>query len=386
MPDPIDPAPQPLLLPSPLMPTAEQPRILVIDDNAGLRSSLASALESEGYAVRTGADGNQGVQIAREFKPAVVICDMHMPHANGTSVLATLRQEESFALSQFILMTGDLDGTPQRLGMNLGADDYLAKPFTVDEFLNCVSVRLQRSLLYKRAEDRALSHFRQTISQSLPHEVFTPLTGILGFTEVLREEIGRVSPAEAGRMVEEIHGSAERLHRTLRNYLRMLDVLNESATGPAILDRTRAGEVAGIVRSAAASVTERHGRSSNFRLECVEVDVPLGAADLSTLVIELIDNACKYSVEGSPIGLKVSATVDGVRLAVSDRGRGMTPDQIAQIGAFRQFDRKKYEQQGLGLGLTLTQHLVERHGGLFRIESLAGTGTTVVASWSAAPR
>ena len=122
---------------------------------------------------------------------------MHMPNASGSSVLAALRQEESFALSQFILMTGDLNGTPHRAGMDLGADDYLAKPFTVDEFLTCVSVRLKRSQLYKKAEDRALIHFRETITHSLPHEVFTPLTGILGFTEVLRDEIGHVSPAEA---------------------------------------------------------------------------------------------------------------------------------------------------------------------------------------------
>ncbi|HEY4249016.1 MAG TPA: ATP-binding protein [Lacunisphaera sp.] len=356
-------------------------RILVIDDNAGLRTSLATALESAGYSVRTGADGQQGVEIAREFKPEVVVCDMHMPNANGSSVLAALRKEENFALSQFILMTGDLSGTPQRVGMDLGADDYLAKPFTVDEFLNCVSVRLQRSQLYKKAEDRALLHFRETITHSLPHEVFTPLTGILGFTEVLRDEIGHVSAAEVSKMVNEIHVSAERLYRTLRNYLRILDVLNEKKPVEAVSERTKAADVQGIVLTNAEAVAIRHGRQDSLSLDCAELDIPLSPGDLATVVTELVDNACKYSVTGTPVTIKLANLPAGTQLEINDRGRGMSPDQIAHIGAFRQFDRKKYEQQGLGLGLTLTQHLVELHGGHFQIKSIEGKGTTVTASW-----
>jgi two-component system sensor histidine kinase/response regulator len=274
-----------------------------------------------------------------------------------------------------------LDGTPQRVGMDLGADDYLAKPFTMDEFLNCVSVRLQRSQLYKKAEDRALVHFRETISHSLPHEVFTPLTGILGFTEVLREEIGRVSPAEASKMVAEIHVSAERLYRTLRHYLRILDVLNDKNPPSLTEERTRSADVCATILNAAESVTGRYGREGNFTLECADLDVPLSSTDLATVVVELVDNACKYSVAGTPVVVRLQSTADGIKLAVIDRGRGMTPDQIAQIGAFRQFDRKKYEQQGLGLGLTLTQHLVERHGGSFQLDSPAGAGTIVTATW-----
>ena len=363
------------------MKTGEAPRILVIDDNAPLRSSLASALESVGYNVRTGSDGHQGVAIAREFKPEVVVCDMHMPHASGSSVLSALRQDDHFALSQFVLMTGDLDGTPQRAGMDMGADDYLAKPFTMDEFLNCVSVRLKRSQLYKKAEDRAVLRLQETIAGCLPHEIFTPLTGILGFTEVLREEIGHVSPAEAEKMVVEIHLSAERLYRTLKNYLRMLDVLNERSPPRDTGEMTASGEVLNVMRTAARSVVERFRRQDDFTLDCAPVNVPLSAADLSTLIVELVDNGCKYSLDGAPVLARLKGTPDEIRLTVSDRGRGMGAEQIAQIGAFRQFDRKRYEQQGLGLGLTLAQYLVGRSGGTFHLKSAPDAGTTITATW-----
>jgi len=198
---------------------------------------------------------------------------------------------------------------------------------------------------------------------------------------VLRDEIGHVSAAEASKMVGEIHVSAERLYRTLRNYLRILDVLNDKQPSGVLVERTRSTEVPVIVKTTAESVTARYGRQDNLVLDCSSLDVPLASSDLATIVSELVDNACKYSVRGTLVAVKLQTTPEGIKFEVSDRGRGMDPEQIAQIGAFRQFDRKKYEQQGLGLGLTLTQHLVERHGGKFVLKSTPGSGTTVTASW-----
>lgn len=81
--------------------------------------------------------------------------------------------------------------------------------------------------------------------------------------------------------------------------------------------------------------------------------------------------------------IRLGADHESVRLEIRDRGRGMTAEQVSQIGAFRQFDRNKYEQQGLGLGLTLTQRLVERDGGRVSIESSPEGGTLAVVTWPA---
>jgi signal transduction histidine kinase len=364
------------------MKTSCPTRVLVIDDHAGFRTSLARALMTNGYSVRTGADGREGIEIAREFQPSVVVCDMHMPNGNGESVLGAMRQEEGLELSQFILMTADRDGTSQRFSMDLGADDYLAKPFTTEDLLKCVNARFQRSQLCLKAEDRVLHWLRDTISHSLPHELFTPLTGIVGFAEVLREEIGRITPAEARAMVVGIQQSAERLHRTLKNYLHILDVLDQKIPTESLEKNVSASGLLRIIYAAASAVTNTHGRAEDLTIECAETELPVPTDSFSTIVTELVDNACKYSARGTPLLLRVLRSADGVvTFSISDRGRGMTPDQIAQIGAFRQFDRKKYEQQGLGLGLTLTQHLVERYGGGFRIDCSRENGTIIIASW-----
>jgi signal transduction histidine kinase len=108
----------------------------------------------------------------------------------------------------------------------------------------------------------------------------------------------------------------------------------------------------------------------------VEVDdacsLALSPGDLSRLVEELVDNACKFSRRGTPI--KVELGADG-RLIVSDAGRGLRPEEIGSIGAFQQFDRKTHEQQGLGLGLVLVQKLAVRYGAKFSVHSRPGEGT-----------
>jgi len=138
------------------------------------------------------------------------------------------------------------------------------------------------------------------------------------------------------------------------------------------------------VREAIAAVASRHGRSNDVVLEGIISDLPVAPSNLSAVVTEFVDNACKYSAAGSPIHVRLIEDATGRTIAVTDFGRGMSPAQIAQIGAFRQFNRTKYEQQGLGLGLTLTQHLLERNGGSFRLESKPGAGTTASAIWGPA--
>jgi two-component system sensor histidine kinase/response regulator len=90
-----------------------------------------------------------------------------------------------------------------------------------------------------------------------------------------------------------------------------------------------------------------------------------------------VDNAFRYSSAGSAVWVQSFTDPAGLHLVVQDRGRGMTVGQIAQVGAFHQFDRQRYEQQGLGLGLTIAKRLVDLHGGSLTINSEKAEGTTV---------
>jgi signal transduction histidine kinase len=278
------------------------------------------------------------------------------------------------------MVTGNPGQTPQRVGMSLGADDYLTKPFEIDELLQRVAARLDRAEIHWRVEGRTLRELRTNLHSILPHEFFTPLVGIIGLAEVLKEDADHLSPAQIVEYAADIERSGQRLHRTLRNYLKIL-ALDQGATeaqpaGPG--DRPTGAEALSLVSRTARSVAARHNRTADLVLRIQPGTQPrIDRESLNVLTEELVENACSYSRHGSPIQVELAAEKGGTVLRVSDKGRGMTAEQVKRIGAFRQFDRKRYEQQGLGLGLSLAGRLIQRAGATLEVQSATGEGTTV---------
>jgi two-component system sensor histidine kinase/response regulator len=356
-------------------------RILLVEDDEKLRMMLADTLEAAGYRVGHASTGEEGIRVAREFDPTVIVCDVQMPRGDGRSVLAALRDDKRLGTAQFVFMTGDVHATPQREGMNLGADDYLEKPFSSADFLACVAARCERAEILRKADERALNRLSATVSKELPHELFTPLTGIIGLAEVLLEEGEELDPKVAKEMIAGIRASGDRLNRTLRNYLTILEFINNRPIAPDPEARLDPEMVRVVTSEAAMSVAQKNRREADVRVEGEGFVLVGSRNNLAAVVVELVDNACKFSDPGTPVVVRLSRDDEHLRLEVSDRGRGMSAEQVSQIGAFRQFDRNKYEQQGLGLGLTLTQHLVERDGGTVKITSAPATGTVAVATW-----
>ena len=119
-------------------------KILVIDDEARLRSHFAALLSLEGYQVIEARNGREGVDCARRELPDLVVCDITMPEMNGHRVLETLRAETATAHLPFIFLTGWGEKDDVRAGMNLGADDYLVKPVVPEDLITAVRSRLRR--------------------------------------------------------------------------------------------------------------------------------------------------------------------------------------------------------------------------------------------------
>ncbi len=118
--------------------------ILLIEDNASLRRNIAQILTIEGYQVRCAADGGTGLQMLRESKPGLILCDIMMPGMDGYDLLAQVRADPSLASLPFIFLTAKGAMPDLRIGMALGADDYLPKPVSSGDLLAAVRTRLQR--------------------------------------------------------------------------------------------------------------------------------------------------------------------------------------------------------------------------------------------------
>lgn len=154
-------------------------RILVIEDQAPMRRNIALLLEMEGYEVATAADGNEGLNKVREFRPDLVLCDVMMPGLDGYGVVQALRSEKETALLPFIFLTAKGDKADLRVGMNFGADDYLTKPIERDDLLSAVTTRLARAgaVVERLNAAAANASFKPDFSSPEPLQRALGLTG-----------------------------------------------------------------------------------------------------------------------------------------------------------------------------------------------------------------
>jgi two-component system, sensor histidine kinase and response regulator len=346
--------------------------ILLIDDSQQIREAFGVSLRTNGYNVIEADSGVVGLEMARKHLPDLILSDIHMPGGDGSTLLREIRRDSELRTRQVVLMTGKSDLAPSRKSMEEGADDFLVKPVSLQSLLNCVKARLSRASIHWRVEDQTLAQLRSWVPPQLPHEIFTSLNGIIGLTELLCEEFPSFTPAAVSKMHKQVYQSALRLHRTLANYLLVLDLQNVSSqpkprlTSLQVEERIRIG-----VKQA---LRQYEHRRLDVRVQINACSFSIQLEDLSLIVEQLVDNACKFSRQETPVSIELSA---GRRLIIADRGRGLTAEEIGRIGAFQQFDRKKYEQQGLGLGLVLVQRLLALCHAEFSISSVPGEGTQV---------
>jgi len=355
-------------------------KVLIIEDDTSVRQNLLDLLALEDFKVIAAENGRIGVQLAQEEIPELIICDVMMPELDGHSVLKLLRQEPITATIPFIFLTAKSDKTDFRQGMELGADDYLTKPFTRAELLAAITSRLEKQVIVNQQSQQKLDDLRSSITFSLPHEMRTPLNGILGFSELLIKDANILNSHEICEMAEGIHKSAERLLRLIQNFLLYAE-LEIIATDQDRINLLQSYQTVFPTITLTNLITEKAkqaGRAADLQVNLHTHCRPrLSETRLYKIIEELIDNALKFSSSGTIIQVNSTYINNKFTLSFIDHGRGMTSAQIAELGAYRQFERKLYEQQGSGLGLIIVKRLAELHGGELQIDSKPDEKTLV---------
>ncbi|MBI5669679.1 MAG: response regulator [Chloroflexi bacterium] len=354
-------------------------RILVIEDERSILENVMETLQLEGFDVRGAYNGRIGVEVAREYHPNLIICDIMMPELNGYGVLLELRGEKNTANIPFMFLTAKADRSDMRRGMEMGADDYLVKPFTTSELLAAVNARLDRHQSITSEYETKLEDLRENIIRALPHELRTPLTGIIGYSEMLLMDFDSIEHNQAYNMVEAIHKSGLRLHHLIENYLVYAQVelmMTDSKRVEAARNARPIASQKPITRIAMQKASAA-GRDYDLALDVCDVGVRVYPDSLDKIVEELVDNAFKFSDAGSRVEVRAQPEGSFLTISIRDHGRGIAPHQLSSIGAYMQFERALYEQQGLGLGLIISKRLAELHGGQLTIDSQPGEGTIV---------
>jgi len=356
--------------------------ILVIEDDPFIRESIQDVLALEGYQIQTAPNGTLGIQLALESLPDLILCDVAMPEMDGYAVLSALQQHPATATTPFIFLTARTTRADLRYGMNLGADDYLVKPCSAIELIEAITTRFERQSAIQSRSETQLKSLRDNISHLLPHELYTPLNGILGFSEVLFRESETIERAEIKEFAESIHTSALRLHRLMQNFLlySRLELLTHNPDQQQLLQSQVTQDPHKILKDSAHDMAESRKRSDDLQLqqsEPADLALRMTESHFYKLVEELLGNAFKFSEPGQFVKVNSSLRAGQFELTVVNQGRGMTPEQIADLGAYMQFERKSYEQQGAGLGLIIVRRIVDLYRGGFQISSQPNETTRI---------
>ncbi len=349
-------------------------RILVIDDQPDVVEMVVYMLQSEGYAAMGAIGGKAGLREARSFRPDLILCDIMMPGMSGFDVLKAMRLDVDLAVTPFVFLTARAAPEDLRAGMEMGADDYLTKPFSSEELISSIEAQLAKHAVRHARFEQKLAMLRQGLSTILPHELRTPLTLILAHSSLLMEAYDLFDTPTKLEYLGHIHESGLRLHRLIENLLLYVE-LEGDATLP--LEHPGSSDTSDSIEAEARKQADFFGRTGDLKFNVQPGVLRMHSFHLQKVVAETVSNALKFSPKKTPVNVCAARDNYALVFTITDQGRGMTEEEIRSIEPYMQFNRSRLEQQGGGLGLAVAKRIVELYNGSLTIQSNPEEGTTV---------
>ncbi len=207
--------------------------LLIIEDDPDIRVDMEEILSYEGFEILTAPNGFEGVLVARENLPDLIISDIMMPEMDGHEVLETLRQDSETATIPFIFVTAKSTRQDRIAGMALGADDYLPKPFTHTELLSTIQSCLEKRAILETTRIQQFAHRlismqdeeRQQIANTLQHQLLQPLNSLKMMLSVNTNSQPAPHLAMVDQMTEQLNSLIFQIYPTMLEHLGLLSAL-----------------------------------------------------------------------------------------------------------------------------------------------------------------
>ena len=359
-------------------------RILIIDDDADVRDHVATTLSSSYYETYTAVDGQDGVNKALALLPDLILCDMLMPILNGQEVLALLRQHPKTESIPFIFLTAVDSRDAVRDSMNLGADDYLFKPFQIGDLLKAISARLKHHEKIIASAEQQIEVIKQRLTHTVTHELRTPVGLLLGSLQMLEWQDDKALSQDTRDMIATMSSGATRLAHVVEQMVFATHLTTGVYSAETVASNGLIVDIGELIHAAhklAHHFTIR--RPENVEVKVIELKdtltVKAEPGALKQALAEVISNAIAYSPRDGKVRINYRRFENDVRITITDNGQGIESAQVKEAMTwFGQINRETQEQQGMGMGLPLASQLVAIHGGELEINSIIGKGTQAV--------
>lgn len=354
-------------------------KILLIEDEASIREEVFDWLSFEGYETFSASNGREGVDAALAHLPNLIISDISMPELDGYGVLAELRQQPQLLATPFIFLTARADKSFMRHGMEMGADDYVTKPFTRSELLSAVHARLARHQSIMENLQGDVADLKLMLLTTMSHELKLPLASLTMVQQVIERRFEKLSKAELADLLQTLRTSTDRLHYLVQQTLYwsqieagLLTVETVQKRGIPLLLRTVVPAAINLARQFAY----RNGKGP-LQLELFDSTTAF-TGDLALIkhaLAEVIANALNVSLEDQVVVISPWQNDQVLGLSILDQGVGLTVNDPSQSPT------QPRASAGLGLGLQIAKRIVDLHQGTMQSIPLANKGTQVLISF-----
>ncbi len=344
-------------------------KILIVDDNMDNVDLLRKRLRAVGYETIEGYDGEQAVSLTRERHPDLVLLDIMMPKLDGFEVCEVLKKDESTRHIPILMLTAKREVPDKVKGFDLGADDYVTKPFNFQELLARIKSLLKVRREYRRQLEMERQRALDQMAEGVAHEVRNPVVSIGGFARRIIDELP--DSDQKKKYAQIIVKETERLERMVKDIADFRNIPNGGR---------QAENINEIIDDALLQVDQLLQQKRVQVKRDYASDLPAVFVNRRSMLIALMQvltNAAEAMENGGTITVVTSAVdSSGVLVEIIDTGRGIPAKDLESV--FDPFFTTK--MSGAGMGLPLVRKIIDDHQGTIHITSRVGEGTRVVIS------
>jgi signal transduction histidine kinase len=360
--------------------TKNQPLLLIVDDIPENLKILGNIFREENFQIAIAANGKRALAMAQAKIPDVILLDVQMPEMDGFEVCQILKATEATKDIPVLFLTAKNSQEDILHGFELGAVDYIPKPFNHQELIARVRTHIELKQAREQAENYA-SELKELVATKdrffniIAHDLISPFNAILGFTDSLKKEAATIDRGELQLFANLLRETAYNSYRLVQNLLEWSRLQTKKMSyEPQMLS------VSEIIEEA---IKPLHGQAISKRIAIkINASIPLQVfADsymLSTVIRNLVSNAIKFSNSETTITVSAYPGEENTIISIADQGVGIRPETREHLFDLTANHSTKgtENENGTGLGLLLCKEIIDRHKGKIWCESEPGRGTT----------
>jgi len=355
------------------MDTIKKPLILIVDDTPHNLQVLTNILHDKGYNICISTSGYQALESVNTEMPDLILLDIQMPDMDGFETFKALKLNPNSEDIPVIFLTAMVDPEKILQGFELGAVDYITKPFNIPELTSRVATHIE--IKKSREKLTELNATKDKLFSIISHDLKSSLGSIVGITDLVLEKFDDYEPDKVRQIIESIHQSSKNTFELLENLLDWARLQTGKLT-----QQMEKHDLKTIIHNT-SELYHEIAKNKNITIQnnvISDITVYCDINMIQTVLRNLISNAIKFTNAEGTVTLNSIERNSQVEIQVSDSGIGIIPENIPYIFSIEKniSTPGTKGEKGTGLGLMLCKELIEKQGGKIWVESEVGKGTT----------